>query len=392
MKILLGVTGSIAAYKAAVLTRLLVKAGHEVKVVMTPAAQRFITPLTLATLSQHPVLTEFEKDPTGVWNNHVELGIWADVMLIAPCSAHTLSKMACGNCDNLLIACYLSARCPVVVAPAMDLDMWNHPSTTHNIQTLQKWNVILIEPRVGELASGLSGKGRMAEPEEIAALVEEFGSKPLKGKKALLTVGSTREHLDPVRFISNASTGKMGIAIADELHRRGAEVTLIHGPIEIFEKPYRTIGVITAQQMAEKSLEIYPQADIAVFAAAVADYTPEQVHEQKIKKQENEYWLKLVKTKDIAYEAGQMKREGQINVGFALETENEHQNALIKLKKKNFDLLILNSLNDQGAGFGYDTNKVTFFTSSQKHEFQLKSKTEVAKDIVLAIIDLLAIG
>jgi phosphopantothenoylcysteine decarboxylase/phosphopantothenate--cysteine ligase len=389
MKILLGITGSIAAYKSAFLVRLLVKSGHEVKVIMTESAQRFIAPLTLSTLSQNPVLSQFERDETGVWNNHVELGLWADRMLIAPCSANTLSKMATGLCDNLLMATYLSARCPVAVAPAMDLDMWTHPSTVQNMETLKKWGLQVLEPGTGELASGLSGKGRMAEPEEIVRFLEDQNYKPLKGKIALITAGPTHEHLDPVRFISNASSGKMGLALADELHRLGAEVILVHGPIPTSDKPYRKIAVTSAEQMAQTTLELYPKAHIAVFAAAVSDYTPEKTASQKIKKKESYFELKLVKTTDIAYQAGLLKTQNQINIGFALETENEEANGIEKLHKKNFDLLVLNSLNDSGAGFGYDTNKITLITRHQKRAYDLKSKTEVAKDIVSALLELI---
>ncbi len=386
LKIVLGVTGSIAAYKSAFLIRLLVKSGHQVRVVMTQSAHEFITPLTLSTLSQHPVLTEFKKDETGVWNNHVELGTWADLILIAPCSANTLSKMANGICDNLLLATYLSSRCPTMVAPAMDLDMWSHASTQNNIKRLIEFGNIIIEPEEGELASGLSGKGRMAEPEHIVKFIENFFSPSEIKPIALVTAGPTHEYIDPVRFITNASSGKMGLAIAWELWNEGFEVILVHGPIEMGYVPFETIKITTAEQMAEKTLEIYPKSTVSVFAAAVADYTPTQKYSKKIKKTEQEFRIKLKKTTDIAKEAGKLKKQGQFNVGFALETHDEEKNALKKLKEKNFDMIVLNSLNDEGAGFGYDTNKITILGEGFKKSFPIKSKKEVGRDIVREII------
>lgn len=390
-RILLGVSGSIAAYKSALLTRLLVKAGAEVKVVMTPSAHDFITPLTLSTLSKNPVLTNFTKDETGEWNNHVDLGLWADAVVIAPASANTLAKMATGICDNLLIAVYLSARCPVFFAPAMDLDMLQHPSTKNNIQKLTSWGNRLLDPTHGELASGLVGTGRMAEPEEILKSIEHFfSSGPLKGKKALVTAGPTHEAIDPVRYISNHSTGKMGFAIAEELANQGAEVTLITGPTSLSKdlNGIKVIAVNSADEMYAASVQHFADADISVLSAAVADYKPAAKADQKIKKKDENLILELVKTKDIAAELGKLKRNGQIIVGFALETENETAHAEKKLTSKNFDLIVLNSLNDKGAGFGHDTNKITIIDSAKESkEFNLKSKKEVARDIVTTIIE-----
>ena len=391
-KILLGVTGSIAAYKSAVLTRLLVKAGAVVKVVMTPAAADFITPLTLSTLSKNPVLTEFVKDNTGQWNNHVELGLWADAMVIAPASANTLGKMANGLCDNLLLAVYLSARCPVFFAPAMDLDMLQHPATQNNIQKLKSYSNILIDAAFGELASGLVGNGRMAEPEEIvAALENHFASEQkLSGKKVLVTAGPTYEAIDPVRFIGNHSTGKMGFSIAEEFARQGAIVNLVTGPTQqhINHPHVNVIPVTSAEQMYTSCASLFPSTDIAVLAAAVADYRPVEVAAQKIKKKDANLTIELTKTHDIAASLGKLKHNGQVMVGFALETENEQANAQTKLEKKNFDLIVLNSLNDKGAGFGHDTNKITILDREQRvKSFELKNKKEVAKDIVKAIIE-----
>ncbi len=391
-KILLGVTGSIAAYKSAVLTRLLVKAGAVVKVVMTPAAADFITPLTLSTLSKNPVLTEFVKDNTGQWNNHVELGLWADAMVIAPASANTLGKMANGLCDNLLLAVYLSARCPVFFAPAMDLDMLQHPATQNNIQKLKSYSNILIDAAFGELASGLVGNGRMAEPEEIvAALENHFASEQkLSGKKVLVTAGPTYEAIDPVRFIGNHSTGKMGFSIAEEFARQGAIVNLVTGPTQqhINHPHVNVISVTSAEQMYTSCASLFPSTDIAVLAAAVADYRPVEVAAQKIKKKDANLTIELTKTHDIAASLGKLKHNGQVMVGFALETENEQANAQTKLEKKNFDLIVLNSLNDKGAGFGHDTNKITILDREQRvKSFELKNKKEVAKDIVKAIIE-----
>jgi phosphopantothenoylcysteine decarboxylase/phosphopantothenate--cysteine ligase len=391
-KILLGVTGSIAAYKSAVLTRLLVKAGAVVKVVMTPAAADFITPLTLSTLSKNPVLTEFVKDNTGQWNNHVELGLWADAMVIAPASANTLAKMANGLCDNLLLATYLSARCPVFFAPAMDLDMLQHPSTQNNIQKLKSYSNILIDAVFGELASGLVGNGRMAEPEEIVTALENHftSEQKLSGKKVLVTAGPTYEAIDPVRFIGNHSTGKMGFSIAEEFARQGAVVNLVTGPTQqhINHPRVNVIPVTSAEQMYTSCASLFPSTDIAVLAAAVADYRPVEVASQKIKKKEANLTIELTKTHDIAASLGKLKHNGQVMVGFALETENEQANAQTKLEKKNFDLIVLNSLNDKGAGFGHDTNKITILDREQHvKSFELKNKKEVAKDIVKAIIE-----
>ena len=388
-KILLGVCGSIAAYKSALLVRLLVKNGADVKVIMTAAAHDFITPLTLSTLSKNPVLTHFSKDETGQWNNHVELGLWADVFVLAPASANTLAKMANGLCDNLLLATYLSARCPVLFAPAMDLDMWQHASTQANLKKLIEFGNILIEPTHGELASGLVGTGRMAEPEQILQSIENF-FKPgrLTGKKALVTAGPTYEALDPVRFIGNHSTGKMGFAIAEALSREGAEVTLVSGPTHLpAPAGVNVVHVNSAEEMFLASKTHFASADITVFSAAVADYKPASKADQKIKKGSGPMVIELVKTYDIAAELGKLKKPGQITVGFALETENERTNAQSKLKAKNFDLIVLNSLNDAGAGFGHDTNKISILSASTSREFNLKSKKEVAADIVTAIIE-----
>lgn len=389
-RILLGISGSIAAYKSAVLTRLLVKQGAEVKVVMTASAHDFITPLTLATLSKNPVLTQFSSEETGVWNNHVELGLWADALVIAPASANTLAKMANGVCDNLLLATYLSARCPVFFAPAMDLDMLQHPSTQQNIKCLLGYGNHLLEPTFGELASGLVGTGRMAEPEEIVAeLTHFFKAGPLSGKKALVTAGPTHEAIDPVRFIGNHSTGKMGYALAAELASQGAQVTVISGPTSLLPLPgIELVNVTSAEEMYEACLARFGAIDITILAAAVADYKPAQKADQKIKKSDAGISLSLVKTHDIAAALGKQKQKGQIVVGFALETENERANAEKKLQTKNFDLIVLNSLQDSGAGFGHDTNKITLIGRDNSiREFNLKAKKEVARDIVKAIID-----
>jgi phosphopantothenoylcysteine decarboxylase / phosphopantothenate---cysteine ligase len=388
-KILLGVCGSIAAYKSALLIRLLVKHGAEVKVIMTASAHDFITPLTLATLSKNPVLTNFSKDETGQWNNHVELGLWADVMIIAPASANTLAKMATGLCDNLLLATYLSARCQVLFAPAMDLDMWQHPATQSNLKRLTAFGNQVIEPTHGELASGLVGTGRMAEPEQILHAIENFfKSGKLAGKKVLITAGPTYEALDPVRFIGNHSTGKMGYALAEELLRQGADVTLISGPTHLIAPVGATlVKVNSAEEMFEASQKHFAHSDITIFSAAVADYRPAHKADQKIKKGNGSMSIELVKTYDIAAELGKQKKPGQVTVGFALETENERVNAQSKLKSKNFDLIVLNSLNDAGAGFGHDTNKITLLSATSTQEFNLKSKKEVAADIVTAIIE-----
>jgi phosphopantothenoylcysteine decarboxylase/phosphopantothenate--cysteine ligase len=390
-KIVLGVCGSIASYKAAHLVRLLLKAGAEVQVVMTKDAVSFITPLTLATLSKKPVLIDYFVPETGEWNNHVDLGLWADILLIAPASANTLGKMATGICDNLLLATYLSAKCPVYFAPAMDLDMWKHPSTVQNVKQLQSYGNILIKPNAGELASGLIGEGRMAEPEEIVALLQQELKKklPLAGKKALVTAGPTYEAIDPVRFIGNHSSGKMGFAIAEELYRLGAEVTLISGPtaLSLYSKAIKRIDVVSADDLLKATLSEFGEADITVMSAAVADYKPELVAEQKIKKKDREFSLNLIKTTDILAELGKKKCANQILVGFALETENELAHANDKLKKKNLDLIVLNSLNDEGAGFKSDLNKITILDKRLNAEtFVLKLKNEVAQDICQKIL------
>jgi len=391
-RILLGVSGSIAAYKAALLTRLLIKAGAEVKVVMTTAAKDFITPLTLATLSKNPVLTSFTKDESSVWHNHVELGLWADAMVIAPASANTIAKMANGICDNLLLAVYLSARCKVFFTPAMDLDMLQHPSTQSNIQKLVAFGNELIDPNYGELASGLIGNGRMSEPEEITKRLDFFfrSNQKLKGKKALVTAGPTHEAIDPVRFIGNNSSGKMGYAIAEELANQGAEVNLVSGPshLSLTNSLVKIKRVTSAEEMYEACVSFFPSTNIAVLSAAVADFRPSIKADQKIKKTDAGLSLELVKTKDIATELGKLKKPGQFTVGFALETENEVANAEKKILSKNFDLIVLNSLNDNGAGFSHDTNQITLIDQkNQAQKFSLKSKKEVARDIVNAIID-----
>ncbi len=392
-KILLGVSASIAAYKSAVLVRLLVKEGAEVKVIMTKSAGDFITPLTLATLSKNPVLTEFVKGQDGEWNNHVELGLWADVMIIAPASANTLAKMANGLCDNLLLATYLSARCPVMIAPAMDLDMLIHGATKKNIATLTSFGNHFIEPGYGELASGLIGNGRMAEPEEIVAkLKTHFSGGKLTGKKALVTAGPTYEAIDPVRFIGNHSSGKMGFAIAESLANEGAEVTLVTGPThQVLSNPgIKLIKVTAAQEMYEACATLFVTQDITVLSAAVADYKPLVQADQKIKKKEGGLTIELTQTIDIAATLGKQKKNKQLLIGFALETEQEKSNALKKLESKNFDMIVLNSLNDKGAGFGHDTNKITIINRKQEEQhFDLKDKKAVANDIVKAISQLL---
>lgn len=391
-KIILGVCGSIAAYKSAILVRLLVKAGADVKVILTADAANFITPLTLATLSKHPVYTQYFEEETGVWSNHVELGLWADFMIIAPASANTLAKMAGGLCDNLLTAVYLSAKCPVYVAPAMDLDMWKHDSTQNNIDKILAYGNQVIQPGSGELASGLYGEGRMAEPEEIVAFLTERiqANLPLSGKKILVTAGPTYEAIDPVRFIGNHSSGKMGFAIADRFAQLGAEVTLITGPTaEKSNYPMTRIDVVSAADMLQACKTHFGSSDITVMSAAVADYTPVQKAEQKIKKTSTEFSLELKKTEDILATLGQLKTAGQILVGFALETQNEEEYAKGKLAKKNLDLIVLNSLNDKGAGFKKDTNKITIFNkAAEKKTFEMKSKTDVATDICNEILNL----
>ncbi|MFT4666974.1 MAG: phosphopantothenoylcysteine decarboxylase/phosphopantothenate--cysteine ligase [Patescibacteria group bacterium] len=388
-KILLGITGSIAAYKSAFLTRLLIKAGAEVQIVMTPAATDFITPLTLATLSKKNVFTSVSAEDS--WNNHVEMGLWADVMLVAPATATTLSKMAHGICDSIIVATYLSAKCPVFFAPAMDLDMWKHPATLDNVKRLQSFGNKLIPVGHGELASGLSGDGRMAEPEDIVQTLSNYFAKAqsLKGKTALVTAGPTYESLDPVRFIGNHSSGKMGIAIAEELANKGAAVTLVLGPSkeEIENENINVIRIRSAQEMYEACATVFPTTDISVLAAAVADYRPKTISTEKIKKSGNDLSIDLERTTDIAATLGKTKKKGQLLIGFALETNNEVENAKGKLERKNFDFIVLNSLQDKGAGFQHNTNKITIVGQNNKiKEFELKTKVEVAVDIVEEIV------
>ncbi|MCB9342247.1 MAG: bifunctional phosphopantothenoylcysteine decarboxylase/phosphopantothenate--cysteine ligase CoaBC [Lewinellaceae bacterium] len=392
MKIILGISGSIAAYKAAYLTRLLVKNGAEVKVIMTRAAADFISPLTLSTLSKNEVITDIHSE--SAWNNHVELGLWADAMIVAPATANTLAKLANGLCDNILSAVYLSARCPVFVAPAMDVDMWHHPATQQNMSRLTSFGIQVIPVEHGELASGLVGEGRMAEPEHILAFLDKSLpsiriNQPLQSKSALVTAGPTFEALDPVRFLGNHSSGKMGIAIAETLRRQGAEVTLVLGPTDLSptDASIQVIRVNSAAEMYDACKDRFPQTDITVLAAAVADYRPKEVSETKIKKQSDDLSLELVRTVDIAASLGKVKTDKQLLIGFALETNNEEENALAKLKKKNFDFIVLNSMRDKGAGFGHDTNKIVILKSSgEKIDYALKSKSEVARDIVAEII------
>lgn len=390
-KILIGISGSIAAYKIPLLIRLLIKEGAEVKVVMSPVACDFVTPLTLSTLSQKPVLIEPYNKVDGSWNSHVEWGRWADVFIMAPVSANTLAKMAAGIADNLLTTTYLAAKCPVFFAPAMDLDMFHHPTTKRNINTLLSFGNRLIEPQIGELASGLCGEGRMEEPEVIFEVIKGFFLKTndLSGKKILISTGPTYESIDPVRFIGNHSSGKMGYALAQETAKRGAEVILVSGPVELQANHpnIKTIRVNSADQMAEECFNAFPACDVCIMAAAVADYKVAEPSRQKIKKTDSSLSLKLVKNIDILAGLGNIKADNQFLTGFALETENENFNAREKLKNKNLDLIVLNSLNDAGAGFGTDTNKVTlFFKDGEISEMPLKSKVEVAADIVDAIL------
>lgn len=384
-RILLGITGSIAAYKAAMLCRLLKTAGAEVRVVMTPLAKQFITPLTMATLSRNPILVEFFDPENGAWNSHVSLGEWADCYLIAPATANTLAKMRTGVADNLLLTTYLSARCPVAVAPAMDLDMYAHTATQENLRELAARGVGIVEPGEGELASGLTGKGRMAEPEEILRYVERLlgadrGS--LAGRRFLVTAGATIEPIDPVRFISNHSSGKMGYAIAGELARRGAEVTLVSGRTALpVPEGVRRVDVLSAEEMHREAVAAFETADGAVMCAAVADYTPVEVANRKLRKGEGDMTLTLRRTRDIAAELGSRK-QGRLLVGFALETDDEEAHAAEKLRRKHFDFIVLNSLRDAGAGFRGDTNKVTFIDAADREELPLMSKREVAVRIV----------
>jgi phosphopantothenoylcysteine decarboxylase/phosphopantothenate--cysteine ligase len=392
-KILLGVTGSIAAYKSAELIRLLIKEGATVKVVMTFCAHDFITPLTLSTLSKNPVLSEFKSETNNSWNNHVELGLWADLFLIAPASANTIAKFANGNCDNLLTACYLSAKCPVYVAPAMDLDMFKHPSTNNNLEKLVSYGNKIIGPAIGELASGLSGEGRMVEPGEIAAyIIKECSTmQSLKKKKILVTAGPTQEAIDPVRFISNYSSGKMGFAIAEEIAGRGGEVVLISGPgsLKPFHNNIRHIKIVSSDELYAACMKEYDKVDITIMAAAVADFTPAVKANTKIKKDKAVPVIELTPTIDILGEMGKRKKKNQLLVGFALETNNERENAKKKLKNKNLDFIVLNSMRDKGAGFNSDTNKITIIEKNNRTTgFQLKSKSETAVDIVNKIVEL----
>ena len=386
-KILIGVTAGIAAYKTASLVRLFIKAGAEIKVVMTPAAKDFVTPLTLSTLSKNPVHSSFydKEDENAVWNNHVDLGLWADMMIIAPATANTLSKMSTGSSDNLLLATYLSAKCPVYFAPAMDLDMYKHPSTDQTFEKLQEFGNIMIPAESGELASGLVGQGRMAEPETIVQFIEKdlVRKLPLRGKKVLITAGPTYEAIDPVRFIGNHSSGRMGIELATTAANLGAQVTLILGPssLRVKHEFIHVVDVFSAADMYEAVVANYDQCDIAIASAAVADYRPKHISDQKIKKSDTSFSIELERTQDILKWMGQNKKH-QFLVGFALETQNEEENAKGKLKSKNLDLIVLNSLNDKGAGFKGQTNKVTLINHKLEIKaFQLKTKTEVAQDI-----------
>ncbi len=396
-KILLGISGSIAAYKSAMLTRFFIKKGAEVKVIMTQAATNFISPLTFSTLSKHPVTTQFFSKQEAVWNNHVELGLWADIMLIAPASANTLAKMANGICDNVLLATYLSAKCPVFFAPAMDLDMWLHPATQNNIELLKNYGNHLISVEHGELASGLVGKGRMAEPENIVAELEEYlfqnQVQKLKGQKVLITAGPTYEPLDPVRFIGNHSSGKMGIALAEVAFKHGASVSLVLGATSLRPryKGIEVVAVRTAQQMFDATTVRFENSDVAILAAAVADFTPIEVSDTKIKKKKTDdgMTLRLKRTNDILATLGKTKKTTQTLVGFALETNNEVENAQRKLQKKNLDFIVLNSLRDKGAGFKFDTNKITILDKHNKlQEFELKSKREAAEDIIQKVLEM----
>jgi phosphopantothenoylcysteine decarboxylase/phosphopantothenate--cysteine ligase len=395
--ILIGVTGGIAAYKTATVIRLLVREGADVKVIMTSHAKEFITPLTLATLSKNAVLTEFFNPENGDWNSHIDLSLWADLFLIAPATANSIGKMANGIADNLLLTTYLSARCPVFIAPSMDTDMLNHPSTVINIETLKAFGNTILEPASGDLASGLTGKGRMVEPEEIVKEIKSFFTKkkinrPLKGKQVLINAGPTREPLDPVRFISNYSSGKMGIALADAAAEYGAEVDLVLGPVNISPKnnSIRVTKVTTAESMATECISKFPKSDITILSAAVADYTPVKVEKGKIKKTGKALSIRLRQTIDIAEELGKLKRTKQILAGFALETGNEIKNATSKLKRKNLDFIVLNSLKKPGAGFEYDTNRITIIDKYNNiDKFELKTKEEAARDILDKIVSMI---
>lgn len=387
-KIVLGITGSIAAYKACLIIRALVKAGAEVQVVITPAGKEFITPITLSALTQKPVISDFFSQRDGTWHSHVSLGLWADAMLIAPCTASTLGKMANGIADNMLITTYLSMKAPVFIAPAMDLDMYQHPTTQQNMQRLKSFGNHIIEPQSGFLASGLEGKGRMEEPEQIVACLDHFfEQKNLQGKHIMITAGPTHEKIDPVRFIGNYSSGKMGFALAEECVRRGAKVTLIAGPVSAQLSPIASqqidrINVESCQDMYDAATKVFPQCDGAILCAAVADFRPEQMATQKIKREGDELVLRLTPNPDIAAELGHMKRERQVLVGFALETNDEQANAQKKLQKKNLDFIVLNSLRNEGTCFQSDENQISIISSSGLRDFERKSKQDVARDII----------
>ncbi len=383
-KIVLGITGSIAAYKACYIIRLLVKAGAEVQVVITPSGKEFITPITLSALTQKPVISEFFSQRDGTWNSHVSLGLWADAMLIAPCTASTLGKMANGVADNMLITTYLSMKAPVFVAPAMDLDMYQHPTTQQNMEKLRSFGNHIIEPQSGFLASGLEGKGRMDEPENIVAYLDRFFEpKDLTGKHIMITAGPTYEKIDPVRFIGNYSSGKMGFALAEECSRRGAEVTLIAGPVSRnCSAAIRRIDVESCEEMYQAATQEFPKADAAILCAAVADFRPEQTAEQKIKREKDDLVIRLKPTHDIAAQLGQMKTERQLLVGFALETNDEETNAQKKLEKKNLDFIVLNSLRSKGTCFQSDENQISIISRDGQKDYDKKSKKEVARDIV----------
>lgn len=391
-RIVLGITGSIAAYKACVLIRELIKAGAEVQAVMTPSAKEFITPLTISTLTHKPVISEFFDRRDGSWHSHVDIGLWADAMIIAPATASSIAKMANGVADNMLITTYLSMCAPVFVAPAMDVDMFSHTATQKNIKTLRSYGNIIIEPETGELASGLEGKGRMEEPAVIAKSLEAYfkSQNQLKGKRVLITAGPTYEKIDPVRFIGNYSSGKMGYALAEECAERGAEVELVSGPVSINlnRANIHITKVESAAQMYAAAVNAFPKTDIAILCAAVADFTPRETKDVKIKREKGDMAIQLVPTKDIAAELGRMKKESQFMVGFALETNDETNNAINKLKAKKLDFIVLNSLNDKGAGFSVDTNKITIISDTSKYEYPLKPKREVAKDIIDKICEL----
>ncbi len=384
--IVVGITGSIAAYKACTLIRTFIKKGAEVQVVITPAGKEFITPVTLSTLTSKPVVSEFFSRRDGSWHSHVDLGLWADAMVIAPATASTIGKMAHGIADNMLLTTYLSMKAPVFIAPAMDLDMYAHPATQHNLDIIRSFGNHIIEPAEGELASHLTGKGRMEEPERIAEIIEAFFTtrQDLDGKHVLITAGPTYERIDPVRFIGNYSSGKMGFALAEECAARGARVTLVAGPVQMqaHHPAIQRVNVETAAEMLKASLEAFPSADAAILCAAVADFTPDQAASSKIKRERGEQTLHLIPTQDIAATLGAAKRPGQRVVGFALETDNEESHAREKLVRKHLDFIVLNSLRDAGAGFRCDTNKVTILSAQEVKKYPLKTKSEVAKDII----------